>query len=179
MNINNYEIEFARTDQIDLKNYMSVFRYFLYNSQQHLAPQKIAFQPELLEILEGEVFAHRLGLVMFKTAKGDLTPCTYKFNIVNDTDEIKSIYSGDLKAEGIEAINKVELLMRVPPRFNSFITVEFEPGRGTDHARFSLIEGYRMDSKDNFKIRFELNGQTVDNTINNFKTLLDKKICIE
>lgn len=175
MNINNYEIEFAKTETIDLKEYMSVFRYFLYYSQQHLAPQRIVFQPELLEILEGEVFAHRLGLVMFKTTKDDLSPCTYKFEIKNDTDEVKSIFSGDLKAEGIEAINKVELLMRVPPRFNSSITVDFESGRGSAHARFSLIEGYRMDSKDNFKVRFELNGQTLDNTIENYKTLLDKE----
>lgn len=173
MNINYYQIEFAKDNDIELKNYMSLFRHYLYYSEQNLAPQKITFQPELLQILEGELFAHRLGLIMFKRKDDSLEPCTHRFEIVNQSDEVKSIYSKDLCTEEIEPINKTELVLRVPPKFKSAITIEFEKGKGTDHARYSRIEGYRMDTKDNCKIRFELNNQTIDKTIERFKSILN------
>ena len=174
MNLNKYQIDFKKVEDLELPNYMPLFRYLLYYNEKYVAPSRITFEPNLLQVVEGEVFAHRVGLIMFR-AKGEVTEPVV-FNLENNTDSVMEVYSEALTDVLIEPIHKRELLLRLPPRFKTSLSVYFEIGRGADHARYSRIEGYRMDLKQNCRVNFEINSDTMDQIWGSYRGFIEKQL---
>ena len=171
MKVNNYQIIFNQEAIPDALDYMPFFRYLLVYCQHNLCPHKINYDYGMLDLIDGEVLANRLGLVMFKLKKEtDLKEFT--FDLKNEQDGFKVLKSGDFSNEFIEPICKEEFIMRLPPKFNSKITIEFNYGRGNEHARFSGIEGYRMSSKQGLKVNFQLADDLIQPSLEDLKLFL-------
>ena len=66
MNINYYTLNFKKDCVKDSEIYMPFMRYLLHYHQYNLCPKSITFHSEIGELIDGEVLAHRLGLIMFK-----------------------------------------------------------------------------------------------------------------
>ena len=168
-----YKIEISDDSK---KDYLSLLRYLIFYSQQYWAPYKVTYGTEFLSIEDGEVFANRLGLLTFKSKKPSPEPVG-RFELENTTNEIKNVYSGDLVNSDFECTHKNELILKLPPFFKrSSLTIDFEKGRGTEHARFSRIEGYRMNTKDKLQVFFELNTLRFDPIWENLKNILDQEL---
>lgn len=158
------------------KNYYSLLRYMIQNSENYWAPEKISYDPDLQEQIEGEIFANRLGLIMFRN-KQEVLEKDHEYQIINDTQEIKKVYSSDFENDFFEPLDKKELLMLLKPKSAINLNIHFEIGNGVDHARFSKIEGFSFkDNQGKPEICFELTGFQFEPIWQKVKTNIDNLI---
>ena len=173
--VNQYVLSFKQSS-LEIDKYMPFLRYLIYYHESYWAPYSVNYTKEILELINGEIFAQRLGLIMFKIKEKEENSqeeeIVEEFELLNESDQVKDLYSESLKGKKLEPLNSQELLLKVPPRFHAKIIIVFKKGKGSSHARFSLLEGYRFDKKES-KVNFEMTEAEFGPIWNELKTFLN------
>jgi len=103
-------------------------------------------------VLPDEVLAHRLGLIPFKTQIENFVDTTVILDVKNDSDDLKTIYTKDLKSSNPEIIPVYDNIPIVKISKGQEISLEcnVELGKGRDHAKWQGgLASYEMDEKEN------------------------------
>ena len=169
-----YEMTYKLTWKKDLlknnhEQYLALLKQVMYSCEQNTVPKEFYCNQKILsDVIDPELLARRLGLIVFQYKENyNQKNCNQEtFILENSSDNQKFFYTKDLKSDKIEPLRSDELLLVLPPKFKTEITIDFVTQKGCDNARSSTFEGFRYDSNDEeFNLLFD---QIVDvNSLNN------------
>ena len=144
-----------KVDSKDFKDYLPYLRLLLHHSEQRVAPLKIEYSQKIQELINGQHFAHRLGLICFKRKDDALESLKdYQYQIKNQGETSRWFTSAQLQNEELKPISMDEHVLQIPPKTELRFKLYFTQGKGSENARFSRIQGFGADPKEN-KITFE------------------------
>jgi hypothetical protein len=141
------------------QQYLALLKQVMYTCEENIVPiQFYCDQKALSTVIDPELLARRLGLIVFEYKTGhNIQSCPQqKYILQNTSDSQMFLYTRHLKSDKIEPIQKDELLLVLPPKFKTEISLDFTNERGCDNARSSTFEGFRYDSNQNeFSLLFD------------------------
>ena len=142
-----YTLKFYDADPVKAQPYMPLVRYLLHYYEKTVVPNVVHYQSNMLELLDGQILANRLGLIPFTVKEG----CSLEgqaFTVENLTSQPITVTGQHFSNQQIEPLSRDHLIFVAPPQFKTVLKIDFVHGRGSHHARFSKIEGYAMKVKE-------------------------------
>ncbi|MDI6730818.1 MAG: DNA-directed RNA polymerase subunit D [Candidatus Altarchaeum sp.] len=115
--------------------------------------------------LADEILAHRLGLIPFKTDIKNFINTNVLLDVINDLDELKTIYTSDFKSSNTDIVPVYNNMPIVKLSKGQQIKLEatVELGKGREHAKWQGgLASYEIneDNEENkFKFSVESYGQ--------------------
>jgi len=108
--------------------------------------------------LADEILAHRLGLIPFKTDIKNFVDTVVSLDVINDSDELKTIYTQDLKSSNPDIVPVYDNMPIVKLSKGQQIKLEatVELGKGREHVKWQGgLASYEIDEENKFNFFVE------------------------
>ncbi|PKP58302.1 MAG: DNA-directed RNA polymerase subunit D, partial [Candidatus Altiarchaeales archaeon HGW-Altiarchaeales-2] len=108
--------------------------------------------------LADEILAHRLGLIPFKTDIKNFVDTVVSLDVINDSDELKTIYTQDLKSSNPDIIPVYDNMpiVKLSKRQQIKLEATVELGKGREHVKWQGgLASYEIDEENKFNFFVE------------------------